>query len=265
MLPLLLIGCGDGPGQGGALYAAEQHLEGASAGIAQVGEDAMRVRRVRGAAVWAGKDVAAWLAPCGLPPAAEVEIRMELSPGGWPWEVLDVSGAGEAEGCVTARIARFPFQEPRGVGQKDMVLVRIGPPDAVVTSGTYSVDAATAWEPAPPSYRVASSPDGIDLDTLRLDDGVARWRRDGPVQSGTLADAGTIARRLSCAEPAPGLVRVAMAFAEGELHEVETTPYTGCVEERAREADLAGLAVAGKRLSEWPRAVLVLDVPVGAW
>lgn len=266
MLALLLIGCDEAPGTvGGALDVAEEHLEGASAGVAQVGVDAVRVRRVRGAAVWEGKDVATWLAPCGLPPAAEVEIELALEPGGWPWEVLGVDGAGEARPCIEGLIARYPFDEPGGVGEKDVVLVRLGPPDAVVTTGTIRVEAEVPFEPAPPSFRVTSTPDALDLDTLRLRDGVARWRRDGPVQAGTLADAGAVARRLTCAEGAPGLVRVAMAYADGELREVETTPSTGCVEDRVRDADLGEVTLAGKPLRSWSRALVVLDVPVGAW
>lgn len=262
MLTLLLIACG--PDQGSisaAVSATEPWFEAPGNVIVQVSvEDPTQYRVQTGSGPWEGHDLHDALARCA---PETVEAVLVLTPGGWPWDLVEAP----EDLCAAEVLSRFPFVEPRVEGARDVVRLRLTAERDSVPAQTWS-SGRFSREPAlivPPSFVVSEDADAIDLDSLRVVSGHPRWRRTGTVVQGRLEGAERLARSLSCPDEAAALVRVVLGFTDGDLEEIRVTPESDCVEEKAREEEFEMVMLNGQALRTWPVALVTLDVPVGPW
>ncbi|MFZ5481092.1 MAG: hypothetical protein ACOZNI_30300 [Myxococcota bacterium] len=220
----LLIGC-DEPGPDAADAFFDEHPRGTA--IAQYGD--VRWEGAVGAR-WHGVDLAGWLAPCG--PVGDFDTSFSVAPGEFPWEVDD----DDLPACVAERLATFPFDAPSARGEREIVRIRWRPDEPVPAS-------STSPRGAVPPFAVVNARHWTE------DDGFVRWK-GGEVLP--LHDAEGWARELTCPADTLDLVRVAIAFDDGEFEWVHTVPENDCVEEKARQ-------------TEGGPSLVVLDVPVGPW
>jgi len=239
---------------------------------------------------WHGADLAEWLAPCGLEADAEADAELILEPGEAPEQLPGRASAastpsvpefedGEAPttagGCVGARLATFPFEEPSVRGQRDLVVVRWRPsqvPEPLAQdSGLNGAGAAPRglWSQAPPYWRVSleGAPlwgRGFDVEDGRL---LLPPQPGARLLEGTLEDADQWARHLTCPADTLSLVRVAIGLIDGDVDTIETVPHDACVKDRvaSERAWIRGRPLGSISLREAGTALVVIDVPVGTW
>lgn len=269
MLVQLLTACGDPDGLELAQAAIDDALEARPVGTAIV--MAATTGDVEGTlgGAWRGQDLGEWLAICG-PQEADWDVTLRLEPGSWPHTLEDTEGAPS---CVTQRLSTFPFEEPSRRGEAARVSVRWRPRDTVTPTAWATGHGETSGAllaQSPPYHR--RSPSGRYLKSDLVLSSPERLRPDpeSDVVAGDLPDADAWARELTCAKKADDslrLVRTSLLFDDGELVEVETSPETDCVAERAEERQdwLRSREVGDTPLPSAGRVLVVLDVPVGPW
>lgn len=271
MLVLLLTACDDGSADV-ALARADaflaEHPRGTAIVQVPVGDDEAAVEAVVGT-TWHGEDLAARLATCGAVPAFDASILVEA--GVYPAKPFHTDDLAP---CVKERLLAFPFEGPTRIGEQALVRVQWRPDEtapALALAGTAEGCVPNGLlELAPPYFRRAPDSDALVLGRdLRVEDSVVRVRpsEDDAIVAGPLPGAEAWARQLTCPAAALGLVRVVLAFEDGALTEITTTPEDECVDDRARDARawFRQQTIDGVLLGDAGNVLVVLDVPVGSW
>ncbi|MDP2311481.1 MAG: hypothetical protein Q8P41_01135 [Pseudomonadota bacterium] len=278
MFLVLLMACDSDDAVGVARKRARAFLDDHPRGTAIVqvgvgagasGEPPALVGQV--GARWSDTDLEAWLAPCGQAAELRLDAELVVEPGASPWEV---DGEG-LHPCLAERLAAFPFEEPSQRGARDLVRVRWRPGEitepVALVEGPGEDDEAPPhglWSEAPPYWRVATA-GAPHWERLLHREGrlLLRPTHDTHVVEGPLEDADAWARQLTCPAETLGLVRVVLAFTDGALDARKTVPESECVEERIAESKrwMRDRPLGATVLRDARHALVVLDVPVGAW
>ena len=217
-----------------------------------------------------GFDLSAWLASCAVAPGLQVDATLLVAAGGYPWTILETRGA-PLDACLTDRLRRLPVEEPVVQGARDVWVVRYQAGEVGATGGTASVAPgedvwSAAPSPAPPN--VLYRDDGaIESSHIRFDRGMVTWAQKAGHRLATW-DPEALARQVRCPAATLSLVRVVVELQQGSIVDVQTAPEDACVEGRVEEAAPEVRAVvveAEDTVGDVDSALLVFDVPVGAW
>lgn len=282
MTLLLLLGCGDGSldvGDAVDIAAGAFERAGSAHQVYRVSlAHPERREHTWGRPVAAGRDLRAWLADCPVPSGTEVQARLRLEAGGFPWSVR-VDGVDAAlEPCLEARLGQLPFEEPIRAGETDLVFVRwtvdapegpFGAARGLDPRGGRPLPAL----PAGPAFVVVEG----DIPAVEAEEGRLRFRTEADRwATGALRDPEALARLATCEAPGQAMTRLVVWVRDGEIERVLTDPEVDCVEEAVRRsrdrvlalglgAPSAGAAAVPDRLADADAALVRLDVPLGGW